>query len=50
MIIKCKVTDVDNEWIKLNFTDKKNNVVTKLLRIENIYEVEIIEETRISEV
>ena len=42
--IKCKVIDVDDEWIKLTFTDKKNKVVTKILRIENIDEVEIIEE------
>lgn len=40
---KCHVLDADDEWIKVSFTDKKKNQITKLLRIENISEVEIIE-------
>ena len=39
----CHVLDADDEWIKVSFTDKKKNQITKLLRIENINEVEIIE-------
>lgn len=39
----CHVLDADDEWIKVSFTDKKKNQITKLLRIENISEVEIIE-------
>ena len=39
----CQVLDADDEWIKVSFTDKKKNQITKLLRIENINEVEIIE-------
>ena len=33
----------DDEWIKVQFTDKKKKQVTKLLRIEHIDEVEILE-------
>lgn len=40
--MKCLVMDCDDEWIKVQYTDKKNNVVIKLLRIENVDEVEII--------
>ena len=39
----CHVLDADDEWIKVSFMDKKKKQVTKLLRIENISEVEIIE-------
>ena len=38
----CFVLDIDDEWIKIQFTDKKKNQVTKLLRIENIEEIEVI--------
>lgn len=41
--LKCHVLDTDEEWIKVEYTDKKNNVVTKLLRVENIDEIEIVE-------
>jgi hypothetical protein len=40
--LKCLVMDCDDEWIKIQYTDKKNNVITKLLRIENIDEVDLI--------
>ena len=39
--IKCKVLDADDEWIKINYTDKKKNDVTRILRIEDINDVEI---------
>lgn len=42
--IKCFVLDTDDEWVKIRFTDKKNNQITKLLRIENIDEIEILNE------
>lgn len=41
--LKCLVLDTDDEWIKVRFKDKKNNQITKLLRIENIDEIEIID-------
>lgn len=39
----CMVLDTDDEWIKVQFTDKKNNQIKKLLRIENIDEIEVLE-------
>lgn len=41
--LNCLVLDSDDEWIKIRFTDKKNNEITKLLRIENIDEIEVVE-------
>ncbi len=42
--LMCFILDADDEWIKVRFTDKKGNQIIKLLRIENINEVEVIEE------
>ena len=42
--IKCLVLDSDDEWIKIRFTNKKDKQITKLLRIENVDEIEVIEE------
>lgn len=42
--IKCRVLDVDDEWLKICFIDKKKKEVTKLLRIESIDEVEMTEQ------
>ena len=39
----CLVLDTDDEWIKVQFTDKKKNTIIKLLRIENIEEIQILE-------
>lgn len=41
--LMCFVLDSDDEWIKVRFTDKKNNQITKLFRIENIDEIEVVE-------
>lgn len=40
--LECKILDVDDEWMKIYFTDKKGNPVIKLLRIENIDEIEML--------
>lgn len=42
--LNCFVLDADDEWIKVRFVDRKKNQIIKLLRIENISEVEIIDE------
>ena len=42
--LTCLVLGTDDEWIKVSYTDKKNNQITKLFRIENIDDIEIIEE------
>lgn len=41
--IQCDVLDVDDEWIKIRYEEKKKGVVTRLFRIENIGEVEVLE-------
>lgn len=41
--IECQVLDADDEWIKIQYEDKKKGLITKLFRIDNIEEVEIIE-------
>lgn len=38
----CLILDTDDEWIKIQFKDKKKNQITKLLRIENIDEIEVL--------
>jgi hypothetical protein len=38
----CTVLDVDDEWIKITYTDKKNNTKTQVLRIDCIDNIEII--------
>ncbi|MEG0894712.1 MAG: hypothetical protein RSE93_03285 [Oscillospiraceae bacterium] len=39
--IKCTVLEVDDEWIKISYTDKKNNNKIKIIRIESVENVEI---------
>ena len=35
------VVDVDEEWVKLSMTDKKGQTKTKLIRIEDIWSIEL---------
>lgn len=39
--LACLVLDADDEWIKVQFVDKKKNNIIKLLMIENIDEIEV---------
>jgi len=46
-IVECQIIDVDDEWVKINFIDKKDkeNISiskTTIIRIENILNIEII--------
>lgn len=41
--VKCLVMDCDDEWMKVRYTDKKGNIIVKLLRIETVDEVELLE-------
>lgn len=34
--IECVILDVDDEWIKFTYTDKKGNTLTQILKIESI--------------
>lgn len=36
----CTVLECDDEWIKILYTDKKNNVMTKILRIDAVHSIE----------
>lgn len=40
--IICTVLDVDDEWIKFTYTDKKNNAKTQILRIDCIDNIELL--------
>ncbi len=40
--VECMVLDADEEWIKFTYTDKKNMVITKILRIDSIENIELI--------
>ncbi len=42
--VECMVLDADEEWIKFTYTGKKNNVITKILRIDSIENIELIYE------
>lgn len=48
--LQCLILDTDDEWMKVRFTDKKKNQVTKLLRIENIDEIELLDEESQTEI
>lgn len=44
MEIECVILDVDDEWIKINFLDKKGVSKTQVLRVEAIERVSLIED------
>lgn len=42
--VECTVLECDDEWIKISYTDKKEKKFIKILRIDDISSVELIEE------
>ena len=40
--LSCYILDSDDEWVKIQYEDKKGKQFTKLIRIENINEVELM--------
>lgn len=42
--ITADVIETDDEWVKLKVTDKKNNIKTRIIRIDSINEIELTEE------
>ncbi len=40
--IECEVIDVDDEWVKVAFKDKKGATKTNILRVENIKNIELV--------
>ena len=41
--IDCQVLDCDGEWVKLRYTDRKKREKVRLMRIENISGVELLD-------
>lgn len=41
--LNCTVLEADEEWIKISYTEKKGNIKTKILRIDEIDGVEMDE-------
>lgn len=41
--IECIILDVDDDWIKFTFTDKKGVSKTQIIRVERIEKVNFIE-------
>ena len=39
---ECEIIDVDEEWIKISFTDQKKKLTTKIIRIESIDHIDLI--------
>ncbi|WP_297636531.1 hypothetical protein [uncultured Clostridium sp.] len=42
--IECTILDIDDEWIKFIFTDKKGINKTQLIRIDSIERVSLIQD------
>jgi hypothetical protein len=40
--IECEICDIDNEWVKVTFVNKKGISKTKIIRLENIYDIELL--------
>lgn len=40
---ECDVLDCDDEWVKFRTTDKKNREIVKMMRLEDIDTVELLE-------
>jgi hypothetical protein len=39
--IHCEVLDIDDEWMKISYTDKKNEKKIKIIRIEDINNISL---------
>ena len=40
--MECQIIDVDDEWIKITFVDKKDIKKTQIIRIDTIDKIELI--------
>lgn len=41
--LECEIIDVDDEWVKIAFVDRKGIIKTVIMRIENIENIELKE-------
>lgn len=46
--IECTVVDVDDDWIKITFIDKKGIRKTEIFRVETIERVHLIEKSTLT--
>lgn len=40
---ECHVMDCDEEWLKVSLKDKKNHEIVKMIRAEDVDEIEVME-------
>lgn len=40
-VLTCTVLDADEEWVKIRYQNKKQEEVVKIIRIENVLEVDL---------
>lgn len=40
----CQITDADDEWVQFTYTDKKAGQKTRLMRIDGIDSIEVLED------
>lgn len=40
-VLNCTVLDADEEWVKIRYQNKKQEDVVKIIRIENVLEVDL---------
>lgn len=40
----CQLTDADDEWVQFTYTDKKAGQKTRLMRIDGIDSIEVLED------
>ncbi len=42
IIQECEILDVDETWVKLSILDKKKESKIKIIRVEDIYNIDVI--------
>lgn len=41
--LACTILEADDEWVKISYTDKKDGYKVKIIRIESIKNIELIQ-------
>lgn len=47
--IECKVLEADEDWLKIEYKEKKGNTITMLMRVDDIENVEILNDSIVEE-
>lgn len=40
--VECLISDVDNDWVKVSYTDKKGVSKIKIIRLESVYDIKLL--------